>query len=375
MIHYQDLVFPQVEGLSRDLPVVLPLGGCRRSHVKIVGQLEVILLPSIPYGFEAPLELNLEPMIESLLGILKEDGFYDIRLLGPRSYCGLPVIPYQPPPLHINGSTAVVPIGHTEQHGFHLPLSTDSVIADGLARQLQLEPRPTRLLVWPYGVSTHRRQYPGTLSLDPRVFEDLFTELAHRLARQHSVVYFLNGHGGNHSFLVNVCKFAGEQLPELITATTFLHTASGGAEACLRQHRQSRVMGHACELETSYMLHLKPEIVRMEWVVDEPEFLETTNYKMDWTGEGALILNPPWSDDTRTGSYGQPSLGTAAKGEIWMQAAVNEIQIQLAELHEQFSLRRDRRRQGWVEGAWRERWQLLRSGHQQDTAENHHGRE
>ncbi len=361
MIHYEDLVFPQVAELSRDLPVILPLGGCRKGHLEIVGKQDVILLPSIPYGFEPPLELHLEPMIASLVGFLQEDGFHQIHLLGPRGYCELPVIPYQPPPLHINEGVAIVPIGHTEQHGFHLPLSTDTVIADGLARQLQLESRPTRLLVWPYGVSTHRRQYPGTLSLDPRVFENLFTEVAHRLASKHSVIYFLNGHGGNHSFLVNVCKFAGEQLRDSLTATTFLHTASGQAEATLRQHRQSRVMGHACELETSFLLHLKPECVRMEWVVDEPDFLETANYKMDWTGEGALILNPPWSDDTRTGSYGQPSLGTAAKGKLWMDAAVSEIQLQIAELQQQFALRQQRRQEGWVEGAWRNAW-LTRRG-------------
>lgn len=356
MIHYEDLVFPQVAELSRELPVILPLGGCRNGHGKILGDQQVILLPSIPYGFAAPLEVDLEPMIASLVGFLQEDGFRDIRLLGPRSYCGLPVLPYQPPSTHIHGHTAIVPIGHTEQHGFHLPLSTDSLIADGLARQLELNPPTTRLLVWPYGVSTHRRQYPGTLSLDPRVFEDLFTALVHRLASQHAVIYFLNGHGGNHSFLVNVCKFAGEQLPEVITATTFLHTASGQAEESLRKHRQSRIMGHACELETSYVLHLKPERVHMEWVVDEPDFLETANYKMDWTGEGSLILNPPWSDDTRTGSYGQPSLGTAEKGKLWMQAATAEIQAQIAELHQQFALRRQRRQQGWVEGAWRAAW-------------------
>lgn len=371
MIHYEDLVFPQVPELSRDLPVWLPLGGCRNGHLKIVGDQQALLLPAIPYGYEPPLELDLEPAIASLVGFLREDGFHDIRLLGPRSYCGLPVHPYRPPALHINQHTAVVPIGHTEQHGFHLPLSTDSVIADSLARQLTLDHRPTRLLVWPYGVSTHRKQYPGTLSLHPRVFEDLLTELAHRLAGQHSVIYFLNGHGGNHSFLVNVCKFAGEQLPEVITATTFLHTASGQAAESLHQHRQSKVMGHACELETSYMLHLKPEIVHMEWVVDEPDFLESANYKMDWTGEGALILNPPWSDDTRTGSYGQPSLGTAVKGKLWMDAAVSEIQLQIAELHQQLSSRRQRRRQGWVEGAWRAQWSS-RGGDQQNPGEDDH---
>jgi len=373
VIQYEHLVFPQVEELPRDLPVILPLGGCPNGHKKILGDQKVLLLPSLPYGFSPPLELDLEPVVASLVEHLREDGFHDIRLLGERSYCDLPLLTYQAPPMHINTSTALVPIGHTEQHGFHLPLNTDTVIADGIARQLHLEPRPTRLLVWPYGVSTHRRQYPGTLSMDPRVFEDFFTQLVHRLAGQHQVVYFLNGHGGNHSFLVNVCKFAGEQVPQAISATTFLHTSSGQAEESLRQHRQSRVMGHACELETSYMLHLKPERVHMEWVVDEPDFLESANYRMDWIGEGSLILNPPWTDDTRTGSYGQPSLGSAAKGEIWLQAAAREIETQIAELHQQWQRRTERRQQGWVEGAWRPFW-LARAGDQQNPDKNHPGR-
>ncbi|MBS2034999.1 creatininase family protein [bacterium] len=359
MIYYEDLVFPQVEALPRDLPLILPLGGCRRGHEKILGDQNAILLPAIPYGFEAPLELDLEPVIASLLEFLREDGFTDVRLLGQRGYCGLPLIPYQAPAMHIHGGTAIVPIGHTEQHGFHLPLSTDSLIADSLARQLKLEPPQTRLLVWPYGVSTHRRQYPGTLSLNPRVFEDFLTGLAGRLAPAHGVIYFLNGHGGNHSFLVNVCKFAGEQLTHNLTATTFLHTASGQAEASLKQHRQSQLMGHACELETSYILHLKPELVRMQWVVDEPNFIESPNYKMDWTGEGALILNPPWSDDTRTGSYGHPSLASAARGQLWMEAAAREIESQIQELNQQLQRRRQRRSEGWVEGAWREQWRLV----------------
>ena len=68
MIHYEDLVFPQVPELSRDLPVWLPLGGCRNGHLKIVGDQQALLLPAIPYGYEPPLELDLEPAIASLVG-------------------------------------------------------------------------------------------------------------------------------------------------------------------------------------------------------------------------------------------------------------------------------------------------------------------
>ena len=49
--------------------------------------------------------------------------------------------------------------------------------------------------------------------------------------------------------------------------------------------------------------------------------MSTKNYFMDWVEGGALIANPPWSDDTRTGSYGVPSVSSAERGRIWLELA------------------------------------------------------
>jgi len=83
-------------------------------------------------------------------------------------------------------------------------------------------------------------------------------------------------------------------------------------------------MGHACELETSLMLHLRPQAVHMERVVDEVDFVSTPSYYMDWVEGGALIANPPWEDDTATGAYGAGSLATAEHGRLWLEAAIAE---------------------------------------------------
>jgi creatinine amidohydrolase len=77
-------------------------------------------------------------------------------------------------------------------------------------------------------------------------------------------------------------------------------------------------MGHACELETSLILHLRPELVHMEKVVDETDFVTTQSYYMDWVEGGSLIANPPWDDDSATGAYGAGSLATAQKGRLWL---------------------------------------------------------
>jgi len=88
----------------------------------------------------------------------------------------------------------------------------------------------------------------------------------------------------------------------------------------------------------------------MERVVDEMDFITTDNYYMDWVEGGTLIANPPWDDDTQTGAYGAGSLATAEHGKLWLDAAIAEKAIHIAEIHSQHN-RREARRQGGF-GRW-----------------------
>jgi creatinine amidohydrolase len=255
------------------------------------------------------------------------------------------------------GRVALISTGHTEQHAFHLPLNTDTLIidaiADGVERRIPAE--VLRLPTWPYGVSMHRGQFPGTLTIDPRAWEDFWVEIVGRLRSiGFRMVYLMNGHGGNHSFLVNVAKFCGDRWPDTFVATAFLHTSSGPGAEALGRLRTSAIggMGHAGELETSFMLHLRPDLVRMELAVDEIDFTATPNYYMDWIEGGALFANPPWTDDTVTGAYGAATHGTAGKGRLWLEAAIEEKIGHIQEILEQHRRRSERRAEGWVTGSW-----------------------
>lgn len=349
-IVYQDLVFPQVELLPRDWPVLIPVG---TGPMPAGLPEDRILFPRLPYGDLAPLTTATWPDLRrSLLEVLREDGFINVNFVPCHE-------PLKLDPVD-SDRVVVIPVGHTEQHGFHLPLSTDTLIAEGLALALEGLAPVVRLPVWSYGVSMHRRQYPGTLTVDPRVFESFWVEVVGRLRdRGFDKVFFLNGHGGNHSFLVNVTKFCGDRWPDMFVATSFLHTSSGRAAQILESERQSRLMGHACELETAYLLHLAPHLVHLEWAVDELDFVVTSRYGMDWISDGVLVANPPWSDDTRTGTYGAPSVATPENGRRWMEIAVDELAIQVRDIVEQQRRRGERRRQGWVEGAWRAEWKKV----------------
>ncbi len=363
---FDELTWPEVSALPRHLPLVIPLGtGYPLAQLPLLlGTDELGLLPAIPFGWAGSgLAVRPElflPLLRALFSNLSEDGFTRIHLLAPSSFPPAPDLgadllrlpasasPALLPSVDDREKVVILPIGHTEQHGFHSPLSTDTLIIDavgqGTARSVPQE--AVCLPVFPYGVSTHRRSFPGTFNVGGRVFEDFWLGVIDALvARGFTRFYLMSGHGGNSSFLVNVVKYAGEKYPAIFCATAFLYLSGPAGVAALESKRESPLggMGHACELETSLILHLRPDLVHLERAVDELDFITTPSYYMDWIEGGALTANPPWDDDTRTGAYGAGSLGTAEKGAYWLKVAVEEKAGHIAEIHEQYHRRRQRR--------------------------------
>jgi creatinine amidohydrolase len=259
------------------------------------------------------------------------------------------------PPDSAHEKVILIPIGHTEQHAYHSPLSTDTLIIEAICNgAAQAAPEVCATLpAYPYGVSTHRRYLAGTFNAGGRAFEDFWGAVVDTLVgRGFTRFYFNSGHGGNCSFLVTVVKYAGERHPRIFCATTWLYLNSPEGIEALESKRESKIggMGHACELETALILHLRPDLVQLDKAVDEMDFIATPSYSMDWIESGALIANPPWDDDTLTGAYGSGSLATAEHGQIWLEAAIAEKITHVAEIHEQHQMREARRRAGF--GLW-----------------------
>src|SRR5512147_2920712 len=112
-------------------------------------------------------------------------------------------------------------------------------------------------------------------------------------------------------------------------------------------------MAQACELGTGDILRLRPHLVHIVRAVDDVDFTATPNYTMDWIEGGALIANPPWTDDTISGAYGAATQATAEKGRLWLAAAIDEKIGHVQEIIEQQRRREERRAQGWASGSWR----------------------
>ena len=372
---YENLTWPEIEALPRDTALILPLGhGYPLDRLASVlgNPMRVGLLPVIPFGWigsglTVPGKV-LKGLLENLLESLREDGFSRAYALIPpglgldlgANHITLPhptqnTLSAPLPTDHERGKVVIIPIGHTEQHGYHLPMSTDSLIinAIGQGAALQDPEHCISLPVMPYGVSTHRSAFAGTLNCGGRAFEDFWLSIIDVLvARAFDRFYLISGHGGNTSFLVNVIKYAGERHRGIFCATSWLYLSGPVGIAALERYRESPIggMGHACELETSLIQFLCPELVHMDRVIDEMDFVSTPSYYMDWVEGGALIANPPWDDDTRTGSYGAGSLGSPEKGRIWLEAAIFEKVTHVSEIHQQFTLRIARRQGGF--GLW-----------------------
>ena len=364
---FDELTWPDVAALPRDTPLLLPLGS-DPDPVTIPAILKttqpVGILPGIPFGWTGSgLEVRervFNALIQNLVGNLLEDGFTSVHVLAPARLdlgADIPAIvsaqkATDPLVLPIDCEKVVIlPVGHTEQHGYHAPLSTDTLIIEAISQgTAQTVPeRAISLPVFPYGVSTHRRSFPGTFNVGGRAFEDFWLAVVDTLVGVgFTRFYLMSGHGGNSSFLVNVVKYAGEKYPQIFCATAFLYLSGLQGVAALEAKRQSALggMGHACELETSLILHLRPELINLERAVDETDFVTTPNYYMDWIEGGALTANPPWEDDTRTGAYGAGSLGTAEKGKYWLEAAIAEKVEHITEIHEQYLRRHERRMRG-----------------------------
>ncbi len=374
IINYEILTWPEVAALPRDLPLVLPLGR-GYSPENLIDLLsnppQIGLLPSIPFGWQGSgltvPEALLGRLVSNLLDSLREDGFTRVYALTPPGIeLGLsadrlvlaPEIAPQPillPSGSKLGKVVVIPIGHTEQHGYHLTLSTDTIIIEAIGHGTAsaVPDLAFCLPVMPYGVSTHRSSFAGTLNCGGRAFEDFWLGVIDALSgRGFDRIYLLSGHGGNSSFLVNVVKYAGERHRRCFCATAWLYLSGPQGVEALQMYRRSPIggMGHACELETSLILHLRPDLVHIERAVDETGYISTPSYYMDWVEGGALVANPPWDDDTSTGAYGAGSLATAENGRLWLEAAIAEKIGHVREIHEQQTRREARRNAGY--GLW-----------------------
>lgn len=211
---------------------------------------------------------------------------------------------------------ALLPIGATEPHGEHLPLGTDTCLAERFSEQIadQLKDRCIVLPALPYSQVWSLKGFAGAIDIG----NDLLSELVTRLARnmkQYDIhaMAVINTHFGNFDAL----KTAARQLKqEGIDLFVFSWPGTQSVINQVRETEEARVgYMHACEIETSLALALMPEQVEMKLATKNyPQFPEHFSY-----------LPIPWTDFSHTATLGDPTKASADKGELIIQASLKTI--------------------------------------------------
>lgn len=236
------------------------------------------------------------------------------------------------------GSVLVIPVGSIEQHGHHLPVSTDTILVDAVAhegaRRVAAEDVPILLSppVWS-GYSPHHLSFGGTISLNHRTLLTLLEEIAFTsLENGFDAVLFLNGHGGNTALISSVVNTVGDNQPgnEILGLTYFKL-----AEPFIDEIRDSDVggMAHGGEFETSLMAHLRPELVSDGEATYWDEPYEKAGD--DLLEGGPLSVHRPFTAYSETGAIGDPDLASAEKGETLYDLLGEELAAVLQAIHEQ----------------------------------------
>jgi creatinine amidohydrolase len=221
----------------------------------------------------------------------------------------------------------ILPTGSFEQHGHHLPFTTDTDIVSAIAAGIEQAMADRVLLLptlWP-GLSTHHMHFPGTLDVSQAAYISLVTELGKSISSMGAnKVFIVNGHGGNDTPLRAVLR----ELKTAVPQTRFVFASYWTLAAkTLRDVRESELggMGHACEMETSLMLYLHPERVKMDRAVrDGPTHTDAYRKADMQYGRPVFFVNE-FHEVTKSGVMGHPDLASAEKGKRFLDGIVTEV--------------------------------------------------
>jgi creatinine amidohydrolase len=214
---------------------------------------------------------------------------------------------------------AVLAVGSVEQHGPHLPLGADLMVARLFAELAAKQHGALLLPSPPLGVNVMFGAWPGSLGVGAAVFADYVRQLAESVGRWNRRLLVVNGHDENQEALQSLAR---ELAPDFdLVVLEWAHVALDK----LVDIGESRHERHAGELLTSLFLYRWPEAVRQDRIADSELTGETYLADDLHTPMRAFrAVRIPYTGE-ETGVYGQPSLATADKGKAIVTAVAQRI--------------------------------------------------
>ncbi len=227
----------------------------------------------------------------------------------------------------------VLPVGALEQHGPHLPVGTDFLTIEHLARAAAAE-AATKIPVLvaptlPFGSSHHHLPFGGTMSLSTDTYYRVLYDLTESLITGgFRTIFILNGHGGNSELIQLVARDLALKYPSHLAAASYW-TIAWDALVEQQAHVPGHLPGHAGAFETSQVMALRPDLVQ-----------EPLPRRAEATGSDPRSFYEPY----RTEKYGSwqsidgysdsPDRADASRGKVYLEAVVQSVAKALVEFYE-----------------------------------------
>lgn len=209
-----------------------------------------------------------------------------------------------------------IPMGSVEQHGYHLPLSTDNDLGYAFAYDCAKQLNGLVLPVMPFGQVWSAKDFPGCICLTSETLRNVLVEVAESCIKHGArAIVYVTGHNGN--------------MPTMRDAARVLHDKDGfknvwnvgnphfyaHSKPLQETEMWNKTGMHAGEMETSLMLHYAPENVHLErGVASYPEVPVDYDFR-----------SIPWPEYNEVGSFGDPSKATKEKGEKLAEAMIDDV--------------------------------------------------
>ncbi len=219
----------------------------------------------------------------------------------------------------------VVPCGVIEKHGDHLPLGTDSIWAQSIAdRAAEKEPA----IVFPclyLGQILEAKHWPGTVALSPGLVLELLEGICDEIRRNGiDKIILLNGHGGNEAMLTHFVTTRLEKKRDYalyaVRLGDYLHPVIQSPE--WQAHMESEFDYHAGEAEASAMLAMRPDLVKMDSVPEDPDAGQAQERLAHLPGSETAV---GWYANFPDHYAGDARAATAEKGAVLVECCVEKV--------------------------------------------------
>ncbi|XID90557.1 creatininase family protein [Paenibacillaceae bacterium WGS1546] len=226
------------------------------------------------------------------------------------------------------GAVAVVPVGAFEQHGKHMPLDTDWRLASRVAETSAAKASahvPVVVLpaIWT-GFSPHHMQFKGTVTLSLSTFQAMIGDVCRSLW-EHGFrkILLLNGHGGNMAPLRSVAADLAFSDRVRVATASYWDFAVPDIQAW----RESAPGGidHACEMETSLMMHVDRSLVKDEQIKNALWHPKSGYLSGDLAIGGQVSVAFDFKEITEEGVAGDPTAATPERGEALFDVMTDRV--------------------------------------------------